>query len=176
MSTRSQSNRISQAGLLLALSVAAGFLDSAVMHLFPVFPFLRIGLANIFVLIAVLRFPGGIVAALVAGKVLIPHAVCGTLFSAPFMLGLSGSVLSAAGMWITAKTSAKSSILLISLCGAALHNCGQWLALKFFMPQAADWFLLGFLTGMSPVTGLLTASAAAALLHRVGGMLFENPA
>lgn len=96
------------------------------------FPFLRLGLANLPVLLAARKFNFKEYVLLVLFKVLGQALISGTLFSYVFLFSAAGSVASALVMYLLSRGQLFSCVG-ISLAGALANNCAQLLCARFIM-------------------------------------------
>jgi heptaprenyl diphosphate synthase len=119
-------------------------------------PFLRIGLANVPLMIALDLFPGRFFALLVLLKVLGQALITGTLFSYVFLLSLAGTCSSALAMYLLTRPPVRERIGFagIGLSGAMVSNISQLgLARFFILGEGVKYLLPPFLiSGM--ITGL----------------------
>jgi heptaprenyl diphosphate synthase len=113
--------RIALVGLLVALALTLSWMDTLI--LLPVtIHGVRLGLANICVLIALYLLDTRTALLLMLVKVVATALLFGSLFS--MVYSGAGSLLAFAGMYLL-KRSDKVNIIAISVCAAILHNAGQ---------------------------------------------------
>jgi len=140
------------------------FFFSTIEYMIPKpLPFLRIGLANIPLMLGVdLLTPGGYLA-LVAIKVLGQGLIGGTLFSYIFLFSAAGTLSSALVMFALRKTFRSSiSFVGISVAGAFASNAAQlFLARIYVFGESARYIAPPFLA-----VGLLTGGALGFLVNR----------
>lgn len=141
----------------LALLGAICFFLSTIEYLIPKpLPFIRIGIANIPIMLAVDLFPFGTFLLLVIIKVIGQAIITGSLFSYVFFFSLGGTLASALGMFaIRRLLGAKNiSFIGIGIIGALLSNGIQIaLAWVFIFGSSAQFIappllLLGLITGL----------------------------
>jgi heptaprenyl diphosphate synthase len=158
--THSRTRSIATIGLLAALTVVLGWLET--MAPLPVaIPGIKLGLANICVLFA-LRLLGVRQAALL---MLIKIAVTAALFGSLFSLAYSaaGSLLAFLGMWLMLR-SKRFNCVAASVAGAVLHNLGQ-LAIAFALTATPLVALnIPVLTIAACITGTITGTVATAVI------------
>lgn len=145
---------IEQISFLAALCM---FLSSIEYAIPKPLPFLRLGLANLPILLALKKLRPGEILVLVLLKIFVQALVSGTLFSYILLFSFSGSIASGLvmliGYWIFYRTGFFSNIGL-SLAGAAA-NCGaQLVCARFLMFGANVRFVAPVLLISSFVTGL----------------------
>lgn len=141
----------------LALLGALCFFLSTIEYLIPKpLPFIRIGIANIPIILAIDLFPFGSFMLLVIIKVIGQAIITGSLFSYVFFFSLGGTLASAIGMFVLRKLIGKNGISFIGIgiIGALLSN-GMQIALAWFFifgPSAQfiapPLLLLGLVTGL----------------------------
>lgn len=152
--------KIAQMGLMIALAFILGYLES----LFPLslgIPGVKLGLANIVVLIAIVQFGTKDAMLLAFVRAVLTGFTFGNLY---YMLySLSGGLLSAFVMSLMHKTK-KFSIIGISVTGGVMHNIGQ-LAVAMIVLKSLDLkYYLGFLTICGILTGVLTGIVSMTVL------------
>ena len=115
----------------LALLGALCLFLSALDHLIPKpLPFMRIGLANLPLLLALNIFPAKKYFALAFVKVLGQALVTGTLFSYIFLFSLAGTALSAVTMLLVYRS---ASLVGTSIAGAFVSNAVQLILARFIV-------------------------------------------
>jgi heptaprenyl diphosphate synthase len=174
MVTRSPAKRLAMLGMLLGGSLVLYALEATLP---APFPFVRIGLANVATLLAVLML-GPLDALLLAAlRATIASLVVGTFLGPGFLLSMGGGLAAAAAMSLAVRFALPPlGVVGVSLIGAATHNVAQLgvvagvyggpvLAVKL-MPAA---LLVGVVAGLA--TGLV-ALFAFEKLARVAGWRF----
>ena len=156
---REKSRQAASYGLLIALAMIFGYIESLLPLPVPV-PGMKIGLANL-VTIVCLEFVG------IRGAVwvtLLRVVLTGLSFGNPYSMiyGLSGSFLSLAVM-AAAKHYRLFSRTGISILGGVFHNVGQLVFAAWILRSAAVFSYLPAL--------LIAGTAAGAVIGAVGGML-----
>ncbi|GHV83422.1 membrane protein [Spirochaetia bacterium] len=122
-------------GKKIALLGAFCLFLSAIEYLIPKpLPFMRLGLANLPILLA-LNEPISSFAVLVAIKIIGQSLISGTLFSYVFLFSLAGSLVSAAAMYFLRRITPEYLIGFtgISISGAILSNLTQLLLARYFI-------------------------------------------
>ncbi|AEJ18308.1 Gx transporter family protein [Gracilinema caldarium] len=141
----------------LALLGALCLFLSTIEYLIPKpLPFIRIGIANIPIMLAIDLFPFSSFLLLVMLKVIGQAILTGSLFSYVFLFSLGGTLTSALGMFVLRRLIGKNNISFIGigLVGAILSNGVQiGLAWLFIFGPSAQFIappllLLGFITGL----------------------------
>ncbi|MDR3138814.1 MAG: Gx transporter family protein [Treponema sp.] len=146
-------------------------------------PFIRIGLANVPLLIALDIFPWRVFAFLALLKVLGQALITGVLFSYVFLLSLVGTCASAAAMYLLARCLDRSRIGFtgIGVTGALVSNLSQLFLARFFILGAGVKFLLppflisGMLTGTALGLFCEAFTARSAWYRRARGLAGQLP-
>jgi uncharacterized membrane protein len=130
---------------------------SAIEFLIPKpLPFLRVGLANIPLLLAidVLNLPSFCV--LVLLKILGQALVTGSLFSYVFLFSAAGSFASAGLMWLLKKSLHRwISCIGLSLAGAFASNAAQLILARYYIFGETAWYIAPPFFAAGTVTGFL---------------------
>jgi len=142
----------------LAMLGALCMFLSAIEYMIPKpLPFLRIGLANMPLMLALDIFPFPSFLFLVCVKVLGQALITGTLFSYVFLFSLVGTFLSAMLMFVLRRLMGKKYISFIGIgtAGAIVSNLSQLALAHFFVFKGNVFYIAPpfLLTGL--VTGIL---------------------
>lgn len=133
-------------------------------------PFMRLGLANLPVLLALyigLSTPGYFM--LVALKILTQALVSGTLFSYVFLFSLAGSLSSATVMWLLFKAGRKRGVFSsigISLGGALANNLAQLVLACLLLFGESTRYIAPVLLIVGAVTGTVLGLFAEAFMRK----------
>jgi heptaprenyl diphosphate synthase len=141
---------------LVAFMGALCLFFATIEYLFPKpFPFFRIGLANLPVLIALELFSGSYVLLLVLLKVLGQGLINGTLASYVFLFSLAGSFASAIVMLAVHRLfRSHISLLGVSIFGSLASNAVQiYLSVRFIFGLAA-WVIAPLFLGLGLASGV----------------------
>jgi heptaprenyl diphosphate synthase len=120
-------------------------------------PFMRIGIANIPIMLAVDLFTPGTFVILVAIKVLGQALITGTLLSYVFIYSMAGTVVSSAVMYVLRRLIKPKNLSFIGLStvGALLSNATQ-LGIAWIWPfGAAARFIAPLLIGVGAASGIV---------------------
>lgn len=152
-----------RAGVLAALALVLSYAETFIPLPVPV-PGIKLGLANIIVLLALelLDFKS---AAVIAGiKVL----AAGFLFGNPLMMAYSalGTLFALLGMALLVRIP-RLHIGLIAICGALLHNVGQLIVAAAVLQTSLVWASFPILAIAAVITGALTGAFAKYLLDNL---------
>jgi heptaprenyl diphosphate synthase len=161
---------ISSHSNLIALLAACCIFLSAFEYIIPKpIPFLRIGIANLPLLIGITVLPFSAFFLLVCLKVCIQGLIYGTFFSHIILLSAGGSFISGIVMFFLYKLCKKYiSFIGISITGALLHNTVQLVlaGLLFFGPTV--WFISPPFYIIGGISGLLLGIFANTFIQRSG--------
>lgn len=138
------------------------FFLSTIEYMIPKpLPFLRLGLANLPVMLAVDILPLPAFIALVAIKVLGQGLVGGTLFSYIFVFSAAGSITSALLMAALRKLlKDRVSWIGISVAGAFASNAAQLTLARFWIFGASAWYIAPPFLAVGTITGILLGAFA----------------
>jgi heptaprenyl diphosphate synthase len=119
-------------------------------------PFMRIGIANLPLMLALDIFPFPVFLVLVAIKVLGQALITGTLFSYVFLLSLAGTVLSAVSMYALRRLLGQKQISFIGVgtAGAMVSNIAQLALARFFILGNSVRFIAPPFLAAGLVTGI----------------------
>ncbi|MEW6094926.1 MAG: Gx transporter family protein [bacterium] len=136
-----KTQKLTRIALLVALATILHTLETT--YLPPIFPWARIGLANIITLIAIISFGMKVGVEVAVLRTILSSLVRGTLFSPTFILGLSGGIVSAIVMGIFYKAGKKLfSFIGISIIGAVANNLTQIIVVYFILIKHPGCFYL----------------------------------
>ena len=159
--------RVARLGVLLGLSLALYAVESALPSPFP---FLRIGLANIATIVALLSLGFADAVAVTVLRVTIASLIVGTFLGPSFGLAMAGGAAGAVGMGLAARFALPPlGIVGVSVVGAVCHNLAQLgvLAGLYTGPEAALRLLPAALL-VSAATGVVTGLVAFFVLEKLG--------
>ena len=134
------------------------------------FPFMKLGLANIVVLL--LLVSGNLRYALI---VIIGKTVAGGFFSGLFLspttlLSISGSLCSLIVMTLVIKSKVSFSMIGISVLGAVAHNFAQITVVRLILiKENTIFYLTPLLIFMGIVTGIIIGYIAKLFMDRING-------
>ena len=146
----------------IAWFAALCFFLSTIEYMIPKpLPFLRLGLANLPVMLAIGVLPFGQFCALVLIKVLGQGLIGGTLFSYIFVFSMAGPVASAAVMYGLKRLFPKSvSYIGISVIGAFASNAAQLTLARWYIFGESAWLIAPPFIAVGAVTGALLGAFA----------------
>ena len=144
----------STASRLPVLAALSLFLSTVEYMIPKPLPFMRLGLANAPLLIA-LRLPPSSFFMMVFVKILGQALISGTLFSYIFLLSLSGTTLSATAMYLLRRASSEKYMSLagVSITGALVSNITQIALARFFFLGPGALYIMPPFLAMGMVSG-----------------------
>ena len=156
---RQRLRRVTADAMLVSLALVLAIVERWIpLELIVPVPGLKLGLANIVTLVALLRLRPADAAAILFVRILIMGSITG-LTSMLFSLG--GGVLALLIMWVLSRWEDQYfSVIGISLAGAAAHNIGQVCVASLVMGEPLlilTYMPALLLTGLG--TGILTGAA-----------------
>ena len=160
--TQKQARRVALCGMLLALMLVLGFVESQL----PVaagIPGIKLGLSNGVLIFAVymLNIPTAFL--LMGLKVLLS----GLLFGSPsaMLYALAGGVLSLAVMSLLSRVKGLNPVV-VSMMGGLSHNVGQVTMAMLVLQTPKLMYYMAVLMAVGLVTGLATGLAASGIIRR----------
>lgn len=154
--------RLSIIAMLLAVAIVLSYLESFI----PIWiPGVKLGLANVIILIMLYEFKfyeAGIVDIL---KILVVALIRGTFMSPTFFMSLSGGILSYIVMLLFSRIKV-FSIIGVSVLGSISHGVGQIAVAIIIMSTQAVAYYLPFILLLSLGTGILSGFIAKSYLKR----------
>lgn len=152
---------------LLALACALGLLESLVLPALP-FPGLKLGLANLAVLIALTTLGPARALSISLGRVVVVGLATGTLLGPVGLLSAAGAVLAWAAMALALGLGRdRFSPVGLSLVGSAAHVVGQLAAACVLTVSLSPLFLTPVALGLGIVSGLAIGFSTRLLISRI---------
>jgi len=134
------------------------------------FPFLKLGLANIVVLLLLVSGNFRYALVVIIGKTVAGGFISGLFLSPTTLLSISGSLCSLCVMAIVLKSKARFSLLGISILGAVTHNLVQIVVVRLILiKENTIFYLTPLLIFMGIATGILIGYIAKLILNRING-------
>ena len=162
-STRRASGMTALCGVLIALAMVLSYIESLIPLSFAV-PGIKLGLANIVTIIALIKL--GFKPALVisVGRVLLS----GLLFGNPatVMYSMAGALLSLLVMFVIRKLKLLS-ITGTSVCGAVAHNAGQLIVAAIVIENAKIFYYLAVLSVSGIIAGIFIGILAGIIIKNI---------
>lgn len=157
---KSKAQEVALTGMLFALCMALSWLESALAPFFGLLPAMKLGLANICVMYALLFLRPGTAAMLVVLKAGFAFLTRGATAG---VLSLCGGALSLLVLWLLLVGPLPVSGYIFSVCGALAHNIGQLAAAAVLLSAPAA---LGYAPVLL-VVGLIVGAGTAAISRAV---------
>ncbi|HWR13031.1 MAG TPA: Gx transporter family protein [Rectinemataceae bacterium] len=147
--------RFSDKADVTALLGAFCFFLSAIEYMLPKpLPFMRLGIANLPILLAVDILPFRWFLVLAAVKVIGMSLISGTLFSYIALFSLFGTLAAALAMWTVRRAGGRFvSQIGVSVAGAMVSNAIQVLIARFLVFRETAWLIAPLFLTMGLITG-----------------------
>lgn len=141
---------------------------SAIEYLVPKpLPFMRLGLANLPIILALYKFSPKKYFQLLLLKILCSSFIGGTFFSYIFLFSLCGSLCSGLGMFFLFRFGKKYvGAVGMSVCGSLCNNIAQIILSKLFLFKSGTKFIAPMLFTSGFVTGIILGFVAATVLAK----------
>ena len=148
--------------LLCAFAIIVNLFEGAFLSFLPYG--LKIGLANIFALVAWKKYGKKEMLVLNFLRVIAASLLKGSLFSLSFFIAFGGIVLSSVLLLVMNK---KSGLMFVSLLSALMHNIGQLIAVMMIYSAVSVVMLLPLLMLLAVPCGLFTGYVAELICKRI---------
>lgn len=174
-STLASASRRSMAGVsrestvtagLLAIACVLGLLE-AVLPGIPLAPWLRLGLANIAVVVALAISGGRMALAVSVGRIVIVGVAAGTLGSPAFLIGGAGSLASLVVMWALSRLGRVFSPVGWSAAGSVAHMLAQFIVASVILGSCSIFMLAPVSLLLALPLGALTGTLARTVVSRL---------
>lgn len=161
-------NRVAYFGVFSALALIFSYVESLISFSIGI-PGVKLGLANLIIVIALYKMPLSQVYLLCVVKVLLSGFLFGNYFS--ILYSLAGGLLSLSVMAVLKKTGG-FSVAGISIAGGVFHNIGQLIVAMFVVEtfQVVYYFPVLLIAGL--LTGFLIGITAKEMLKRLVNLEF----
>lgn len=151
--------------MLLALSVVLNIIESFIPLFNGNIPGLKLGLANIIVLIVLYMFSFKDALYVSLLRIILVGILRTGLFSMTFFFSLGGAILSLCSMFIAKKT--KLSIIGVSIVGSIFHSIGQILVAILIIKNMYIIYYVPWLLLFSIPTGILVGFTSKTILNNL---------
>ncbi len=151
--------------MLLALSVVLNIIESFIPLFNGNIPGLKLGLANIIILIVLYMFSFKDALYVSLLRILLVGILRTGLFSMTFFFSLGGALLSLCSMFIAKKT--KLSIIGVSIVGSIFHSVGQILIAILIIKNTYIIYYVPWLLLFSIPTGILVGFTSKTILNNL---------
>ena len=163
-----QAKKIATMGLLVALAMVLSWVEQLV-PLSVAVPGVKLGLANLIIVIALYKMRLSEVFLLSIVRILLSGFLFGNYFS--ILYSLAGGLLSLAVMALL-KKAGDFSVMGISMAGGVSHNVGQLVVAMLVVETVSVSYYLPVLLVAGLVTGFLIGVAAGEMLKRLVNIQF----
>ncbi len=154
--------RLTIIAMLLAMAIVVNYVESFI----PVFiPGVRLGLANVIILIMLYEFKWYEALAVDLFRILLVALIRGTFLSPTFFMALSGGMLSFLIMLLFSRIKVFSKIG-VSVLGSLSHATGQILIAMVLLESVDLVYYLPFIAVLSVGTGILSGMVTSLYLKR----------
>ena len=160
--------RLASFGVFVALALIFSYIETLIPFQIGI-PGVKLGLANLVIVIALYRMPVGEVYLLSGVRVVLTGFLFGNLMS--ILYSLAGGILSLTVMW-GMKRIRSVSILGVSIAGGVFHNVGQLLAAALMGETYGVFSYLPVLLISGLLTGFVIGLAAGEMLKRIRSLQF----
>ncbi len=160
--------RLASFGVFVALALIFSYIENLIPFQIGI-PGVKLGLANLVIVIALYRMPVGEVYLLSGVRVVLTGFLFGNLMS--ILYSLAGGILSLTVMW-GMKRIRSVSILGVSIAGGVFHNVGQLLAAALMVETYGVFSYLPVLLISGLLTGFVIGLAAGEMLKRIRSLQF----
>lgn len=161
-------NRVAYFGVFTALALIFSYIETLVPISFGI-PGVKLGLANLIIVIALYKIPLREVYVLSIVRVLLSGVLFGNYFSIAY--GLAGGLLSLTVMALLKKTGG-FSVIGISIAGGVCHNIGQLVVAMIVVETFAMSYYMPVLLVAGLITGFLIGVVADQVLRRISDIMF----
>lgn len=162
-------NRVAYFGVFTALALIFSYVETLIPISFGI-PGVKLGLANLIIVIALYKIPLREVYVLSVVRVLLSGVLFGNYFS--IVYSLAGGMFSLTAMALLKKTGG-FSIMGISIVGGVCHNIGQLVVAMAVVETLAISYYMPVLLTAGLITGFLIGVIANQALKRLTGITFS---
>lgn len=161
-------NRVAYFGVFTALALIFSYIETLVPISFGI-PGVKLGLANLIIVIALYKIPLREVYVLSIVRVLLSGVLFGNYFSIAY--SLAGGLLSLTVMALLKKAGG-FSVIGISSAGGVCHNIGQLVVAMIVVETFAMSYYMPVLLVAGLITGFLIGVVADQVLRRISNIMF----
>lgn len=161
-------NRVAYFGVFTALALIFSYIETLIPISFGI-PGVKLGLANLIIVIALYNITLKEVYVLSIVRVLLSGVLFGNYFS--IVYSLAGGLLSLTVMALLKKTDG-FSVMGISIAGGVFHNIGQLIVAMLAVETFAMSYYMPVLLIAGLITGFLIGVVADQILRRLSGVIF----
>ena len=161
-------NRVAYFGVFTALALIFSYIETLVPISFGI-PGVKLGLANLIIVIALYKIPLREVYVLSIVRVLLSGVLFGNYFSIAY--SLAGGLLSLTVMALLKKAGG-FSVIGICIAGGVCHNIGQLVVAMIVVETFAMSYYMPMLLVAGLITGFLIGVVADQVLRRISDIMF----
>ena len=161
-------NRVAYFGVFTALALIFSYIETLVPISFGI-PGVKLGLANLIIVIALYKIPLREVYVLSIVRVLLSGVLFGNYFSIAY--SLAGGLLSLTVMALLKKAGG-FMVIGISIAGGVCHNIGQLVVAMIVVETFAMSYYMPMLLVAGLITGFLIGVVADQVLRRISDIMF----
>ena len=160
-------NRVAYFGVFTALALILSYIETLIPISFGI-PGVKLGLANLIIVIALYKIPLKEVYVLSVVRVLLSGVLFGNYFS--IVYSLAGGLLSLSVMALL-KRIGGFSVMGISIAGGVCHNIGQLVVAMLVVATFSISYYMPVLMAAGLITGFLIGIVADQTLKRITGIV-----
>lgn len=162
-------NKVAYFGLFTALALIFSYVEALIPFSIGI-PGVKLGLANLIVVIALYKMNIKEVYFLAVARVVLAGFMFGNMFS--ILYSLAGGLLSVTVMYFLKKINGLS-LIGVSIAGGVAHNIGQLIVAVFVVSSLNIAYYAPVLIIAGVITGMLIGIAALEMLKRIKTFRFE---
>ena len=162
-------NRVAYFGVFTALALIFSYIETLIPISFGI-PGVKLGLANLIIVIGLYKMPLKEVYLLSVVRVLLSGILFGNYFS--IIYSLAGGMLSLTVMALL-KKSGDFSVMGISIAGGVCHNIGQLIIAMLVVATFSLSYYMPVLLVAGLITGFLSGVISEQILRRITGITFQ---
>lgn len=159
-----KTKKIITLSILLAMATIINVFDS--MLTFSSVPFVRLGFANIVIVIILYNYDFKSAFLINILKTILSSLIRGTFLNQIFFMSLAGAILSTIIMFIMIKVKVFSEVG-VSLCGATTHLLAQFVCLFFYINAKEILYYFPFAMISSVISGIIVGIISLQLNKRI---------
>ncbi len=158
--------RLALIAMLVAQATILHYLEGLLPNPIPI-PGVKLGLANIITLLALVLFDFKTALNIVALRTILGSLLNGTLFGVGFFLSFSGAMAATCMMILLLRVFPVLSVIGVSIAGAIAHSIGQLLMAALIINQPGIFYYLPFMLLFSIPSGIITGLLLKGLLKYI---------
>lgn len=155
--------KVAYFGVFMALALIFSYVEALVPIPMGI-PGIKLGLANLIIVVALYKVRIGETYILSVGRILLSGLLFGSMFS--ILYSMAGGVLSLTTMYFLKKTG-KFSVMGVSLAGGVFHNLGQLIMAAIVLESSSIFYYFPILLIAGMLTGLLIGVIANESIKRL---------